>query len=139
MGILYTFTCGLFGIGWVIDVLKSISFKETTLNIEEPTLSIEPTPSIQSESYKNRFEEYEERSTISHKYFSGLDEIESMWSVMYNLCLLYTSSCSRNISRSPFFTLRKVLFFYHNICCIDFLPFPVCVAPGLDPATDDYL
>lgn len=85
MGILYTFTCGLFGIGWVIDILKSISFKETTLNIEEPTLSIEPTSSIQSESYKNRFEEYEEMNTISHKYFSGLDEIESMWSVMYNL------------------------------------------------------
>lgn len=58
LGILYLFTCGLFGIGWIIDIVKTIislndhkqntfnvSFNGTTKNIEilEPTINNDTT------------------------------------------------------------------------------------------------
>lgn len=78
MGILYTFTCGLFCIGWFYDIYKSFSSKKDTIKF-----SIDYTPS--SESY---FEDSNWRNEVysaSEKYFSGLEQIESMWSVLYNL------------------------------------------------------
>ena len=85
MGLLYLFTGGLFGIGWVYDVIRAAAI------MNKPVV-------INPVNYNN------DLNAKSSKYFSTLQEIESMWSVMYNLKLMsgekadaFEVKCKENI------------------------------------------
>lgn len=85
MGLLYLLTGGLFGIGWVCDVIRAAAI------MNRPVV-------INPVNYNN------DLNAKSSKYFSTLQEIESMWSVMYNLKLMsgekadaFEIKCKENI------------------------------------------
>lgn len=75
-GILYLFTLGLFGIGWIIDIVKAISDYKSS---DKDNQDITQNPYIVNNS---AFQNMQQASKI---YFSTNDKIEAMWSVLYNL------------------------------------------------------
>lgn len=79
MDILYTFTCGLFCIGWFYDIYKAFSLKKDIFT-ESSIYHI-----LSSEDCFEFNDRRNEMWSASEKYFSGVEQIESMWSVMYNL------------------------------------------------------
>lgn len=85
MGFIYLFTLGLFGIGWIYDIIQAGMLKN-----KMPTAKNRDAIDILNEK--------------SEKYFSNMQAIESMWSVMYNLKIvngekadLFEIRCKENI------------------------------------------
>lgn len=102
MGILYLFTAGLFGIGWMIDSVKAFIdiFKK------EPKMSYmysDYAGSLYAEMNRDLMNHEMLRKYIT-RYYKGLEEIESMWSVMYNLKItfgekadIFEAKCRQNL------------------------------------------
>lgn len=85
MGFIYLFTFGLFGIGWIYDIVKAGTVSK----------------SMPSSNHQDAIDILREKSDI---YFSNMQAIESMWSVMYNLKVvngekadLFENRCKENI------------------------------------------
>lgn len=105
MGILYFFTIGIGGLGWIIDIIiaalawrkqNSIHTTQYSNRMEQTSLYAETQQYIE---YQNIIGPY------SNKYFKGLEEIESMWSVIYNLKItsgekadLFEEKCKQNLN-----------------------------------------
>lgn len=100
LGFLYLFTCGLFGIGWFVDIIAAFinlfTSKETTSNQQYIN-------SLYSEMNQQTIYDSTARIYID-KYYKGMEEIESMWSVMYNLKIvngeqadIFESKCKSNL------------------------------------------
>lgn len=101
MGFLYLFTGGLVGIGWFIDTVAAFIdlFKHSKVSPEQQYVD-----SLYAEMYQR----VANNSTVRiymDKYYKGLEEIESMWSVMYNLKIsngeqadVFESKCRKNIA-----------------------------------------
>lgn len=100
LGFLYLFTCGLFGIGWFVDVIAAFialfTSKETSSNQQYIN-------SLYSEMNQQTIYDSTARIYID-KYYKGMEEIESMWSVMYNLKIvngeqadIFESKCKSNL------------------------------------------
>ena len=83
MGILYLFTAGLFGIGWMIDSVKAFTdiFKKESA---VPYMHSDYVGSLYAEMNRDLMNHAMLRKYID-RYYKGLEEIESMWSVLYNL------------------------------------------------------
>lgn len=85
MGILYLFTFGLFGIGWIVDTiitLRNLLKPNNQQQINNPYIN-----SLYSEMNQQFVYNSAARDNID-KYYKGMEEIESMWSVMYNLKII---------------------------------------------------
>lgn len=85
MGFIYLFTFGLFGIGWIYDIIKARTVSR----------------SIPSSNYRDAVNILNEKTDI---YYTNMQAIESMWSVMYNLKVvsgekadLFETRCKENI------------------------------------------
>lgn len=85
MGFIYLFTFGLFGIGWIYDIIKARTVSR----------------SIPSSNYRDVVNILNEKTDI---YYTNMQAIESMWSVMYNLKVvsgekadLFETRCKENI------------------------------------------
>lgn len=102
LGLLYLCTFGLFGIGWLIDIIIALA-----------DLCKTTTPSKQQDQYIssiyadiNRQMAYNSAHRFyADKYYKGLEDIESMWSVMYNLKIvngeqadLFEEKCKENLT-----------------------------------------
>lgn len=101
-GILYFFTCGLFGIGWIKDSIKAFA---DIFKTESGTLysNSEYISSLYSEMNRDLMNHEMIRKYID-RYYKGLEEIESMWSVMYNLKItsgekadIFETKCRQNL------------------------------------------
>lgn len=104
MGFLYLFTCGLFGIGWVIDIV--IAFIDMFNKKETNNINKEGQQYINSlYSEMNQQIAYNSAAKVYiDKYYKGLEDIESMWSVMHNLKItngeqadIFEQKCKENI------------------------------------------
>ena len=82
IGILYLLTCGIGGIGWICDIVISIVWLYRDHKGNRSTGYCTAAPAIQEPVYDFKCKEIE---IVVNKYYSGLEKIESMWSVMYNL------------------------------------------------------
>lgn len=99
MGVLYFFTLGLCGIGWIVDTINAFNY------IRKPTIQFDPLdPQLQL--YQLQMEGYEAVNNASLAYFKTLDDIESMWSVISNLKLTsgpqvdtFVEKCYTNIAQ----------------------------------------
>ncbi len=102
MGILYLFTFGLFGIGWIIDIIVSftnIFSKKEIVSTNQQYIDSLYSEINQQAAYNSVTRNY------ADKYYKGLEEIESMWSVMYNLKIvkgeqanIFEIKCRNNIT-----------------------------------------
>lgn len=83
IGILYLLTCGLFGIGWLIDSVKAFIdiFKQDS---EIPCTNCDYLASLYDRMNRDLLQHEIIRKYVD-RYYKGSEEIESMWSVMYNL------------------------------------------------------
>lgn len=94
MGFLYLFTLGLYGIGWIVDVINALK------HINNPPIQID------HQLYQYTMEGYEADRIASSAYFKTLDDIESMWAVISNLKLTsgpqvdaFVEKCYENIEQ----------------------------------------
>jgi len=102
MGILYLCTVGLFGIGWLYDIIQA--FKNLSVSKQpEQYEDMKYINSLYAEMNRDYYN-HEQIRKSSEKYFKGLEEIESIWSVMYNLKItagekaeLFERKCEENI------------------------------------------
>lgn len=101
LGILYLCTCGLFGIGWIADII--IAFKNISTSTKQPT-NTQYIDSLYSEMNQQLSYNSAARVYIDN-YYKGVEEIQSMWSVMYNLKIvngeqadIFEQKCKDNIS-----------------------------------------
>lgn len=102
MGFLYLFTGGLFGIGWLIDT--AIAF----LNIFNKKSIARTDQNYINSLYTDINLQMANNATARvyiDKYYKGLEEIEAMWSVMYNLKIvngkqadIFEEKCRNNIT-----------------------------------------
>lgn len=101
MGFLYLFTGGLFVIGWLVDTANAFIalFKHDKISSDQQYIN-----SLYADMYKNMANDAIVRKYID-KYYKGLEEIESMWSVMYNLKIvngeqanIFEAKCRDNIT-----------------------------------------
>lgn len=102
IGLLYLFTFGVFGIGWIVDIAISLSQIPPKKNTKETNTPY--TDSFYSET-DQRFAYGSASRIYANKYFKGMEEIETMWSVMYNLKIVtgsqadtFEEKCKENIS-----------------------------------------
>lgn len=100
LGFLYLFTGGLFGIGWLIDII--VAFKNLFTS-KETSSNHQYVNSLYSEMNQQIINDSAARIYID-KYYRGIEEIESMWSVMYNLKIvngeqadIFESKCKSNL------------------------------------------
>ena len=101
LGILYLFTFGLFGIGWIVDIIIAVCNLD---NKKQKNSNDEYINSL----YARMNQELINNSVISayiEKYSKGVEEIEAMWSVMYNLKIvsgqqadIFISKCYENLA-----------------------------------------
>lgn len=101
LGILYLCTFGLFGIGWIVDTI--IAFKNISANTKQST-----NTSYIDSLYSEMNQQLSYNSVVRvyiDKYYKGVEEIQSMWSVMYNLKIvngeqadIFEQKCKDNIS-----------------------------------------
>ena len=101
IGLLYLFTCGLFGIGWIIDTIiafMNIFKKDLPNSANQAYIDSLCTDMGQQIAYNSAARVYID------KYYKGMEEIESMWSVMYNLKIIngeqadiFEQKCKDNI------------------------------------------
>ena len=103
MGFLYLCTVGLFGIGWIYDIIQAVLM----INKNEQAQSKQNTDYIGS-LYSEMNQQIANNSAARiyiDKYYKGMEEIESMWSIMYNLKIIngeqadiFEQKCKDNIS-----------------------------------------
>lgn len=101
MGVLYLCTMGLFGIGWIVDIViaaLAIRKTESVQGINDPYYNYSFAETQAYIEQQNAVRPY------SEKYYKGMEEIESMWSVLYNLKItsgekvdLFEQKCKQNI------------------------------------------
>lgn len=100
LGFLYLFTFGLFGIGWLVDTIAAFINLFTS---KENSSDRQYINSLYSEM--NQYTAYNSAARVYiDKYYKGMEEIESMWSVMYNLKIvngeqadIFESKCRSNL------------------------------------------
>lgn len=101
VGILYLCTIGLFCYGWLFDIIiAGIKLYQASKQKSANTY----INSLYSEIDRN-VANHEISKNYSSQYYSGLEEIESMWSVLYNLktyngekANVFEIKCRQNIS-----------------------------------------
>ena len=117
LGFLYLFTLGLFGIGWIVDVV--IAFIALKNESTEDS-------SIRNESYDSPYHHLEDLTmynshvvAYANKYYQGIDDIEAMWSVMYNLQIIsgeqvenFIAKCYENLSDLQNLQIQKSQYGY---------------------------
>lgn len=102
MGVLYLVTFGLFGIGWIVDIVKAFIGLFKTETASKPT-NYQYINSLYSEMNQQIAYNSTTRTYIDN-YYKGIEEIESMWSVMHNLKIvngeqanIFEVKCKKNI------------------------------------------
>lgn len=107
MGFLYLFTMGLFGIGWIVDCIIALNAL-----IKNKPVPMKSSPQNQ-DAYINSLYAEMNQQAVNHaavrvyidKYYKGMEEIEAMWSVMYNLKIvsgeqadIFINKCYENLA-----------------------------------------